>query len=622
MSIRPDQGSVARPVKPRFCILGPLQVLDNDLQIHPGSRKQQLVLAALLCRANTPVPVEALVEALWPDEPPRTARKNIQVYLSVLRGLLRLGAGPGARISYQAGGYILHATAAELDSLRFEQQAQAGHRLRQSGQPAAVAQTLAGALELWRGRALDGMRDIPLINTAAQRLERLYLSVFEDWAEAEIATGGGAGAIERITEIAAEHPLRERLRILQMTALCQAGRRAEALAVYDELRQALAHELGLSPGLAVVSFYQSLLREEEPPGRTAAGSPDRPAVPPSLLPWDLPVFAGRAEQTRQLTDALVNGSNRLVVVTGLLGAGKTALAVHVAHNLSDSFPDGRFFIRLRDDEGALRPLDEVVSQLMWAVTPAVTPDPLPTGPRAWQLWLARHRALVVLDDARKEQDVRPLLPEGGDSAVMVTARSRLAGLDAAYRVRVPPFALAEGAEFLTGIIGAERVAAERAAAERIVAASGSLPLALRLVAERLSLLHHVSLSDYATRLTDPSELLDEVTAGDVAIRARLGEAIAELPEPARQAVVRLGTLPAPMFTAAEAAVVLDAGEVAVVRLLESLLAASVITVSGTSAGVGGAVYELPALAYAFAREVAATWPDLTEPVRLAPRGLA
>src|ERR1700683_2204493 len=116
------EGDVARAVKPGFGILGPLQVLEDERQVQLGSRKQQVVLAALLCRANTPVPVGSLVEALWPEQPPRTARKNIQVYLSVLRSLLRLGAGPGVRISYQAGGYLLQATAADLDSLKFEQQ--------------------------------------------------------------------------------------------------------------------------------------------------------------------------------------------------------------------------------------------------------------------------------------------------------------------------------------------------------------------------------------------------------------------------------------------------------------------------------------------------------------------
>jgi hypothetical protein len=453
---------------------------------------------------------------------------------------------------------------------------------------------------------------MPLIDAVAQRLDRLYLAVFEDWAEAEVTAGGGAGAIERIVQVATEHPLRERLRILQMKALCQAGRRSEALAVYDELRQSLAHELGLSPGLAVITFYQSLLRDQEP-GTALPAAWERPPVRPSLLPWDLPTFTGRTEPARQLADALVLAGNRLAVVTGPLGVGKTALAVHVAHQLADAFPDGRFFIRLRGEDGGLRRPEDVMSQLVWAVTPwSSGHESAPSGPRAWQHWLARHRGLVILDDAHREQEVRSLLPEVGDSAVIVTARSRLAGLEAAYRLRLTSFPPAEALEYLATMIGPERVAADRLAAERIVEAAGSLPIGLRFVAERLALLHHVPLAAYAARLSGTAALLDELTAGDTAIRSRLDEAIAELPEPARRALVSLGLLPAPVFTFSQAAAVLGAEEAAggpvLERLLEYLLEASVITVAGVRTETQTVLYEIPVLVYAYAREIATSRP--------------
>ncbi len=622
MILVPDQDKSGHARYLCFSILGTLVVHDGERQVHLGSRKQQVALAALICRANSLVPVDSLVAAIWPEGPPRTARKNVQVYLSVLRGLLGSSSKAGTRISYHAGAYSFHAAADEVDWLSFERQVQAARQMRQSASPAEVSRALTDALKLWRGRVLEGMREISLIDMAAQRLERLHLSVFEDWAEAELAAGAGAGVIDRVTEMAAENPLRERLRMLQMTALRQAGRRAEALAVYDDLRQSLARELGLSPGQAIITCYQSLLHEGEIAAPHLGCSFERPAVPPNLLPWDLPDFTGRAQQVKVLKEALAGGGRRLAVVTGLLGAGKSALAVHVAHQLAASFPDGRFFVRLRDEEGALRPLDDIVPALMWALAPAVTSDPLPTGPRAWQLWLATHRALVILDDARKEQDVRALLPEGGESTVIVTARARLPGLDGAYRVCVPPFSMREAAGFLARVVGSERVGAEAVAVRRIAAACGALPLALRMVAERLSLLGHVSLEDYASRLAGPSGLLDELTAGDVAVRTRLGEAIRDLPEPAGRAVVSLGRLPVARFTAAQAALVLDADEVTAVRVLESLLAAGVITASPAIAEVHAVRYELPALTYAYATEMAASVPELRRPAHLAPQGLA
>ncbi len=580
----------------RFGILGPMRVEAHGDSLDTGPRKQQIVLAALLCHANSLVSVDALAEALWLGSPPRTARKNIQVYLSTLRGMI--GTGPGPRILHQTGGYVLHVEPAELDSLRFEQLVRDAGRLRRVESPAAVAEALAGALSLWRGKALDGMRDVPLLAAAAKRLDRQFLAAIEDWAEAEIEMDCGASMVERLAEVAQQHPLRERLRILQMTALCQAGRQPEALAVYDEMRRSLAHELGLSPSSALESFYQSVLRGHVPAIRTASR-------PPRRLPWDPPNFTGRTETTRQLTDAVARGKHRLVVVTGPLGTGKTALAVHAAHQLGDRFPDGQFFVRLHDADGKPRPAEQIVAEflppaLLQAAWRGRPDDHLLAGRR----WLARHHALVILDDARRESEIRPLLPETGDSAVIVTARSRLASLDA-FRLTIPPLSVHAALEFLQQTIGAPRVAADPHSAERIVLATGLLPLGLSLVAERLALLHHVPLREYAARLTGTPSLLDELNAGETTIRLRLAEAIGELPRPARQWVARLGMLSGAVFTLSEAAAVLDADERTAVRVLESLLEASLITVPSTETFAHAVRYEMPPLTYAYAREMAA-----------------
>jgi DNA-binding SARP family transcriptional activator len=569
-----------------------MRVEAHGNSVDAGPRKQQVVLAALLCNANSLVSVDALTEALWLGSPPRTARKNIQVYLSTLRGMTRAAQGP--RISHQNGGYVLHLDPAELDALRFEQLVRDAGRLRQVESASAAAEALAGALTLWRGRALDGMRDVPLLAAAAERLDRQFLAAVEDWAETEIETGRGASVVERLTEVAQHHALRERLRILQMTALCQAGRPTEALAVYDELRRSLARELGLSPSYALEEFYRSVLRGEVPAIRSALR-------PPCRLPWEPPNFAGRVEVTRQLTDAVGHGRHRLVVVHGPLGAGKTALAVHTAHQLGDRFPGGRFFVRLHGAEGRPRPFEQVVAEVV---------PPAPAGRRedrleSWQEWLAQHRALVVLDDARRESDVRPLLPESGDSVVVITARSRLAGLEGACRLAVPPLTVAAALEFLGQTIGIARVAADPTSAERIVRATGLLPLGLRLVAERLALLHHVPLREYAARMTDIPSLLDELSASDTTVRQRLAEAISELPSPARTGMARLGGLPEAVFTLTEAVTVLDTDEHTAVRILEILLEASLVTVPGTEMLAHAVRYEMPPLTYAYAREMAA-----------------
>lgn len=574
-----------------FGILGPLQILDNGHSVDPGSRKQQIILASLLCNANSLVSVDSLVGALWDDEPPRTARKNIQVYVSALRGIT--SGENGSRISYQSGGYLFRAQPAELDSLSFEQKARDRHR---SGNGADLP-ALTQALGLWRGRPLNGLRDVPLIDAAAQRLERKFLTVFEDWAEAEIEAGSAASAVERLTEVVHEHPLRERLRTLQMNALCQVGRRSEALAAYDELRQSLAHELGLSPSPAVVGCYESLLRAQEETARTPAA--------PTLLPRDPPAFTGGEGCTRQLTDTVDGGRHQLVVVTGPLGAGKTALALHAAHQLGDSFPGGRVFVRLRGEDWTPRPPGELVCRLLRIVTPGTRHESPSNALMAWRQWVEGHRALVILDGACREPEVRPLLPESGESVVIVTARTRLVGLESAYRLRVPPLAMAEGVRLLGLIIGRGRVAADRHSAERIVTATGSLPLGLRLVGERLALLRHVPLREYAVRIEAAAGLLDELTAADAGVRPRLAQALNDLPEPAHQAIVRLGMLPEPVFTLKEAAVVLETDEDTATRVLEMLLEASIVSVPDRESLAQTVLYETSALPYAYAREMAA-----------------
>ena len=170
-------------------ILGPLRVVTDGRALDPGPRKQQIVLAAMLCHANNPVSVDALVDALWQARPPRTARKNIQVYICTLRSLLGRGA---SGISHQMAGYVLHVEDDELDVLAFDRHTRLGRNLRHGGQPAAGARALGEALALWRGPVLAGLRDVPMLADAAERLEQRLLGALEDWAEAELSVDGEA----------------------------------------------------------------------------------------------------------------------------------------------------------------------------------------------------------------------------------------------------------------------------------------------------------------------------------------------------------------------------------------------------------------------------------------------
>lgn len=245
----------------RFEVLGQLRVLCRGQVLDLGPRKQQEVLAILLLNANSLVTVDALVDALWAERPPRTARKNLQVYVSGLRKLLSASSN-GSRITHRMCGYVLSVRDDELDVLSFERLARAGRNLLTDGRLPDAAGKFAEALSCWQGTVLEGMHGTPAFGEAAQRLEGRYLGVFEDWVETQSSIGDvSLAVVEKIATLVERHPFRERLRMAQMTMLSRLGRRTEALAVFDELRRALAVEFGLAPSAALVQLQQSLLRE-------------------------------------------------------------------------------------------------------------------------------------------------------------------------------------------------------------------------------------------------------------------------------------------------------------------------------------------------------------------------
>ncbi|MDQ2836373.1 MAG: NB-ARC domain-containing protein [Actinomycetota bacterium] len=592
----------------RFGILGPLSVQLDDRPVCLGPLKQQLVLAMLLCRANAVTSVDLLTDTLWGDEPPRTARKNLQVYVACLRKLLGT-EGDGDRLTHHNGGYLLRVSVSELDVLRFQQLVAAARAAGQLHGAPAIAAGLGEALRLWRGPVLDGLASGLVVGGEASRLSTKYLAVFEDWAEAELTIGNAGAVVERVCEVAALHPFRERLRQIQMTALQLAGRQTEALSVFDELRQGLARELGLRPSPALERLYRTMLSGEPVvrPVRPTPAPASAPAAAPvparsrTVLPPDLADFTGREDLLRRLGDR----HPQVTVLTGPVGMGKTALAVRAAHQAGGSFPDGRILLSLRTGQGTTRSTVALLQELArFAGLPGAPElaDPDELAGR-WQSWLLEHRLLLVLDDARDERTVRTLLPAAGDSEVLVTARRRLAGLEYAERIEVPPLELAEAVALLGRIVGADRVRDDTPAAERIVLAAGLFPLAIRTAGAKLSCLRHLPLAEFAARLDEPDDLLDELSTGDSVLRNRLAAGLADLEVAEQAALRRLGSLATPWFTLDQAVEVLAELPGRARRLLESLIEANAVTAPVAEVTAHAAVYELPRLLRCYTREL-------------------
>ncbi|GLW25374.1 hypothetical protein DI270_008030 [Microbispora triticiradicis] len=632
-----------------FDVLGPLRVSRDGVPVRLGAAMLRRLLATLLCTPGRPVAVPALVEALWDDDPPRSAHKTLQIY--VLR--LRQAMGDRDRVVHGPGGYAAAVSESELDALRFRELTAAGRAARRNGDPAKAGALFRRALGLWRGPAFADAGDGALVADEARRLEEERLLTCEELAVADLACGRHAELVTGLTEMAALHPYRERLHACLMLALCQAGRQAEALRVYQRVRTMLGEELGVEPGHTLRRVHEAVLRgdtgddshdrrnyhcgdhggapgsvaalllgpEEEPYGESAgfpyalrtdtadqAGAEDAGPVvaAPCHLPPDIGDFTGRHELTDSLRQCLTGAQDPpatpVVALYGRAGAGKTTLAVHVAHSLGEVFAHGRLYVDLHGTRP--RPADpaDALARLLTAlgVAARALPDGLEERGRLFRAVLADRRVLVVLDDAASEEQVRPLLPGGPGCAVLVTSRRRPAGLSA-RAVRVDALGPASAAALLGRIAGPERVAARPAVVAEIVRLCGHLPLAVRIAGERLAQREHWSPEHLADRLREERRRLDELVAGDLSVRARLDADYRVLGTPARRALRMLGLLDVPEFAAWVLAAALDVPVREAEAYADLLVDAQLLSCAADDAG-GRFRYRFHDFVRAYARE--------------------
>jgi DNA-binding SARP family transcriptional activator/tetratricopeptide (TPR) repeat protein len=540
----------------KYGVLGPLQITGLDGEgLRLRGERQRSLLAMLLFHANKQVPTERLVDALWPDVPPKSYASNLHTYVSRLRERL----GP---IDNTGRGYRMRVDDDDLDLLVFRREAAIG---RATTDPRAAAAHLRRALAQWRDQPLADLT-VPPLDAEVARLEAERFAVFEDCVEAELAAGRSADLIGELATAVAEHPLRERLVGLLMTALWRAGRQVEALAVYRTTRQLLIDETGLEPGPELREVHGAILRGDEPAEETEAW-------PICQLPAEVLDFSGRHDLVDELTATLAERRAPVVVLSGEPGVGKSMLAVRVAHRVRDAFPDGQLFAHLA---GATDPREvgDVLADLLrtLGVTGPAIPDDLHARAAVLRSRLADRKVLLVLDDAAGPAQIRPLIPGTASSAVLVTSRRRLSTLPGAHRATVPPFTDAEAAELLERVAGG-RVGGDPAGAGRIAAACGNLPLALRIAATRLSLRPQLRLGELADRLADERRRLDELTVSDLQVRPGLALSYAALTTPARYLFRLIGMVGVGNHPAWALAVLLDgpAGEAAVEELVESSL---------------------------------------------------
>jgi transcriptional regulator with XRE-family HTH domain len=321
-------------------------------------------------------------------------------------------------------------------------------------------------------------------------------------------------------------------------------------------------------------------------------------APPRELPADPPAFVGRRAEVARLLAALAPGRGTVVALSGPAGVGKTALALHVAHRAQAGYPAGVLFARLGDRDPA-----EVAAGFLRVLGVADRGVPADPERRAALLRsrLAATPALVVLDDAAGEAQVRPLLPGTGGSAVLVTGRQPLAGLDDGVRVEVGVLPAADARALLAGVAGAGRVDPADPALADVLAYCGGLPLALRVAAGRLRAREHWRVADLAGSLSDSRRRLDGLQAGDLSVRASIEVSYRALPGPAAAAFRLLGLLDAPDLAAWPVAALLGVPLAAAAALVEQLADVRLLDVAGRDA-TGTLRYRPHDLVRLYARE--------------------
>ncbi|HEY7488862.1 MAG TPA: BTAD domain-containing putative transcriptional regulator [Streptosporangiaceae bacterium] len=588
-------------------LLGPVELWDGRRPVAVGPRAR-VVLATLAINAGRVVSVDRLISAVWPDEPPATATAQIQACVSALRRALTDIGVASARdiIVTTPPGYVLRVAPDQVDVLEFEQGLSDARAAADEGDAQRSATLLKEALGLWRGPALEGFLGLSVEST---RLEERRVSAIEERAEADLALGRHTDLVAELAALAAEHRLRERLRALLMRALHRAGRRSEALDVYQDARRILIDELGLEPGPELRQAQQAVLADDE-----SAQPPATESLPivtgRSPLPPDIADFTGRRKQVVQAMDAIIGmpqprAAVPIVAITGRAGVGKTTLAVHVAHRLRAQF-DGRLYVGL--DGAGPSPADpaEVLGRLLrrLGIDGGAIPDDPEDRAESYRARLDGQRVLIVFDNVADERQVRPLLPGSATCAVIVTSRRHLTGLPGAVHIELDAFDPAQATELLGRVAGMERVAAEPAAGERIGALCDRLPLALRIAAARLAAKPHWSLDRLAHRLADEHRRLDELTHADLEVRGSIGLSHQGLSPPAQRAFRLLGLLDAPDFAVWAAAALMDVPVSEAEEQVEELIDARLLEVSGPDE-TGQARYRFHDLVRVYARERAA-----------------
>jgi len=566
----------------RMCIDGP------DGSMTPSAPKQRQVLAMLLLNPDRVVPIDWLVEELWEDRPPPSARPTLQTYVYQLRRTLGLGSRRGGReqtrlITWQTGYHLQLCADDTLDVIDFQAGVQRGRAEMADGRLAEAAETLRGTLDLWRNTALVDVAVGPLLSVEAARLGETRMSALVLRFEADLELGRHEQLVGELTALAAANPTHEGHSAMLMKALHRCGRRDQALEVYRRMRTELVNRLGVEPAGETQRLHQAILADDPSlaaPPEVAPASLLLAKGVPAQLPADVPDFVGRQRELdllRGWTADPRGDAPQTIVVTGRAGVGKTVFALHAAHHLRSSYPDGQFYVDLREVNAGTRSIGDVLAGFLRAVgirSPLRGYSAAELG-GMFRTWAADRRVLLVVDDVVSAAQLRELLPSGPGSVVLITSRLQLEGLPCPHTIELPLLQQSECLALLGTLIGPDRVEAELTAATELAALCDHLPLAVAAAGTRLTARPTWSVVRLVRRLRCEEDRLRELSHGGLVLVSSTATSYRLLADAYQRAFRVIAASPDAMRPGT-AAHLLGLGESAAEAILDRLVAAHLV----------------------------------------------
>jgi DNA-binding SARP family transcriptional activator/tetratricopeptide (TPR) repeat protein len=598
-----------------FRLLGPLEVVADGRLLEINSARQQIVLCTLLLQGKGVVPLGRLVDAVWDDMPPTTAKSQVQTCISALRRKLA-GAASECVIATRSVGYSILLPDDALDVARFERLTERGRASAADHRLDEAVLNLRTALALWRGPAADGVES-KLVQAVATRLNENRIGVLEECIEHELALGRHRDLTGELSELVRQYPLRERLRAQHILALYRSSRQAEALESFREARQIFIDGLGIEPGEGLRALERAVLSNDpaldlNPKSQhTLDWAKHDASVISRQLPAAIADFTGHQDVQRSMIALLSAGSGPprhasglsglvgyeggvhgyepagprylpVVICTGKGGVGKTALALQVAQAVRHEYPDGQLFVQMRGASRKPAPAAVLLEQLLRAlgVGPPSGKEELADRTAVYRSVLGDRRVLIVLDDADSQAQVAPLIPGSPNCAVIVTSRRPLVGLGGAHQFDIDVLQEPESVDLLAQVIGRERVHAEPSAAVELVRLCDRLPLALRIVGGKLATRPHWRIEKMVRRLADEGRRLDELAlCAGAGVRDSIALSYQGLSRDARRLFRRLALVGTPQFASWVGAPLLDMAPESAEDVLDSLVEARLIEAS-------------------------------------------